>query len=134
MKYSLFFYLFLISSYAQALSSNPVFEITNTHMQPAQITTVSKENQIVINVASEFGIGKATIRLVQGYWPEKIVVHLYLQRLEGFNVSNGSMTLERSNLTVKSVKESGYYEVALPPSLFKNGINEVSIQWIDFYR
>jgi len=101
----------------------------------------------LIDISSEFGIGRATVKLAQGTWPESVTVRLHLRGLEGFTVSNGTTVMEKHQLSVQaynlnrrlfswddSVNEAGYYEVRLPALLFAEGATVLQIQWIDFYR
>ena len=134
MKYSFLFYLFIITGYAYPLTLTPVLELTNRHSQPAGFTIVSEQDETIINVVSKFGIGRADITLSQGAWPKNVVVRLYLQEVEGFDVSNGTVKLELSDFIVKRSKDKRYYEVKLPKSLFIDRTTVISIQWVDFYR
>ena len=134
MKYSFLLYIFIITSCANTTSTDTNMTITSTHSQPAQFTIVTKKGTTVIDLVSQFGIGTALLSLSKGKWPEKIVLHLHLQGLEGFNVSNGKIKLEKENLTITRSDNKRYYIVQLPTELFTYDVNEVSIQWLDFYR
>jgi hypothetical protein len=105
------------------------------------------ENITLITISSNRGIGTGSIKLIEGNWTKKVIAHLHLGGLEGFAVSNGRVTFEKSDLLVKAydkkdslfdkeylLAEKGYYEIDLPNSLFVDGVTEITIHWVDFYR
>ena len=74
-------------------------------------------------------------------------MRLHLRGLEGFSVSNGKKTIQRSDLNVRMLdpegnllegkyllKNKGYYEAIVPSSLLGPEVREIQIRWVDFYR
>ncbi|GJQ60669.1 MAG: hypothetical protein D8M57_11000 [Candidatus Scalindua sp. AMX11] len=111
------------------------------------VSILRSENRTIIDVSSEFGIGTVTIFLAKGRWPEKADVHLHLAGLEGFSVTNGKITLDLNEVSVKAfdndgnlldqkqhLKRDGFFEVTLPSPLFDKETREITISWVDFYR
>ena len=92
----------------------------------------------------------------EGEWPSRVLIRLHLSGLEGFSVSNGKASMNRSDLMVrmldakgkpiegryllkpqgpnKSKRIEGYYEVTVPSDLLTPEGKEVKISWVDFYR
>jgi hypothetical protein len=106
-----------------------------------------QNNKAVIHISSEIGIGSATVELIEGRWPRTVLLRLHLRGLEGITVSNGTMMLERPELSVTAFDASGnptdqkylcddngYFEVHLPDSLFDQVVTAIRIEWVDFYR
>ncbi|MGB3767252.1 MAG: hypothetical protein WA947_11895 [Phormidesmis sp.] len=130
----------------------PTIEVSELSRQTDKVVVFldrfeADRSNTLIDVSSEFGIGRATVKLAQGEWPEAVTVRLHLRGLEGFTVSNGTTVIEKHQLSVQaysfngrffsrddSVDETGYYEVRLPALLFAEGATALEIQWIDFYR
>jgi len=116
------------------------------HGRINQIEVISTQKEILIDISSEHGIGVSTISLIEGDWPARVTVRLHLGGLEGFSVTNGKITMEKSHLLVNAYNEygnmvktrylldGGYYEIRLPSSLFEDGMRKITIHWIDFYR
>ncbi len=111
------------------------------------VSVQRNKDKTVITISSEFGIGTVKLFLNEGSWPEKIVTHLYLKGLEGFSVTNGEITFERHEVTIKAfdknsnllnqkqcLKQVRFYEVVLPSSLFDKETENITISWVDFYR
>ncbi len=108
-------------------------ECRNSHQD--QIGINASQGQVIFSVASKTGIGRGNIKLVNGEWSAKVLLHLHLKGLEGLNISTGSKRVELNEL--KATKhESGpvcFYEVELPNELLID-TNELNLQWVDFYR
>jgi hypothetical protein len=109
------------------------------------ISTVNNES--MIEISSQSGIGSGVIRLIQGDWPDMVTARLYLKGLEGLTVSSEQIIIDKSALSVSAydkngrlyekkylLNEKGYYEVKLPNKLFTDGAKEISLHWVDFYR
>ncbi len=126
------FLLYLSVITAVAMSNNPQYTATSTHSQASIIEVISQNDLTIFDVASPFGIGKATIESHTGTWSKKVVIRLHLKGLEGFKVFNKNIKLEKEELTVNIYKD--YYEVLLPPSLLESSTTEIYIEWVDFYR
>ena len=117
------------------------------HGSPNSIKAVTHDSAVIFEVKSTSGIGSGKIKLVAGNWPKKVSVRLHLRGLEGFSVSNGKKTLQRSDLNILMLdpkgnpvegkyllKKKGYYEAAIPPPLLGPDVKELQIRWVDFYR
>jgi len=126
------------------------------HEAIRQIKVSHQADTTVFHVADQFGIGNATIKLVTGKWPAKVLVRLHLGGLEGFSLTAGDKVLSRSDLQVRmldakgkalpgryllkptdanaSKRVAGYYEVELPAMLLTATVKEVKLSWVDFYR
>ncbi len=147
MKYSLLICLFIWVACSHHTNTPPIFEVSYHPGRKSEIKVISGKEQSIIDISSESGIGGGTVKLIQGTWPETLIVRLHLKGLEGFTVSNGKLKIEKSDLSVKAYNkdgepftdkylpgEQGYYEVQLPNTLFVGGTTDLEIQWIDFYR
>ena len=117
------------------------------HGSPNSIEAKVAESSVVFDVKSGSGIGSGSIKLKEGNWPKKVLVRLHLRGLEGFSVSNGKKTIQRSDLNVRMLdpegnllegkyllKNKGYYEAIVPSSLLGPEVREIQIRWVDFYR
>ncbi len=129
---------------------NPQFKVfyqeESSHGLLNKIEIINNQDKVIIDISSEHGIGTGTIKIIEGNWPEKAIVRLHLQGLEGFTVSNGEIAMNLSDLEIKAydannnlidnkyLLNGGYYEIELPDCLFLNEITEIKINWIDFYR
>ncbi len=122
-------------------------EVSYSNRQANEVTVSSSSFNTLIDISSEFGRGNAAIKLKDGEWPESLTIRLHLRGLEGFVVSNGITTIEKHQLDVQAydqnmspfsqeylMSEAGYYEIRLPRSLFAEGVTDIQIQWVDFYR
>ncbi len=153
MRYIILSFTLLCTSCTADTVITPIFEISypqskkDSHGLENKLDIITTKKSSIIEVSSQSGIGSAVIKLVQGHWPETINVQLYLKGLEGFTVSNGHRTIEKHSMPVTVydknghlyenkylMSERGYYEVSIPHSLFIDGINEIIIHWVDFYR
>ena len=143
-----------VSCATHCLARGPEFRLDykqkGIHDLPNQIEVTASNRKAVIDVRSQFGIGSGSIHLVRGNWPREIVVRLHLGGLEGFDVSNGTTSVSRSDMQVKMVDKDGkplagkyllkeqakgaYYEVELPAELLGKGVTTLKMSWVDFYR
>ena len=114
------------------------------------------DSAVIFDVKSGFGIGSGKIKLVEGKWPSTALLRLHLAGLEGFSISSGKKSMNRSDLNVrmldvkgnpvagryllkslgpnKSERIKGYFEVTVPASLLTPETKELQISWVDFYR
>jgi hypothetical protein len=135
----------------------------------SKVRFLTEGGATIIDIASKFGIDKATIRRESPKWPTSILVRLHLGGLELFNVGNGEISVdwsvsstgdnssrvflrnggEETPLDTKSPYHTpvrivggngmiplkdGYFEVTLPIKLFVRNPEEITLEWIDFYR
>lgn len=104
------------------------------------------KGRTVFDVLCKLGIGSAKIVLVEGSWPERMVVQLHLSALEGFIVTNNKLRFLRNMLDVTAydnkgnlfeqkylLEKRGFYEVKLPTVLFDKDTREIKITWVEFY-
>ena len=150
----LMFLLLGTSCATLSLAGSPEFRLDykkkSIHDLPNLIEVTASKRKAGIDVRSQFGIGSGSIHLVRGNWPREIVVRLHLGGLEGFDVSNGTTSVSRSDMQVKMVDKDGkplagkyllkeqakgaYYEVKLPAQLLGKGVTSLEMSWVDFYR
>jgi len=130
-KALLFFYIFCLFGWAQEVK----FKIKYLHHQPAKVTIIQTRSETIFEVKSKFGIGKAKVELLEGSWPSRSILRLYLKGLEGISISGSDQKFERSDLAISRKKSKGvvYFEILLPPSLFEAS-EEIQFSWVDFYR
>ena len=119
----------------------------------------------IIDVSSNFGIGRATIKRQAKKWPAQILVRLHLRGLESFKAScnevavewSVSSNAEKANRValwqgsremeiqhgspyftaarvVGDPLQRGHFEIPLPAKLLEGNPQQISLQWIDFYR
>jgi hypothetical protein len=110
-----------------------------------------------LEVTSEFGIGRAMIRLVEGQWPAKLTFLLKLKELEGVTLRNDRLEL-RTNRRAEQVEirekegeawkdagiqkepritirgDAGKIEVEVPAALLRPDVRQIEIEWVDYYR
>ena len=136
----------------------PRFEVKvhkpkNGHDLPREVRPTIAGATVVFDVTDRFGIGSATVRLVEGSWPEKVLVRYHLGGLEGVSATvDGKLLLDsrddpRGALGVRMLdkkgrplegkyllKKDGYYEVRIPRAALAGGARELKLTWVDFYR
>ena len=153
MRYSLFILIILCSGCIKETITPAIFEVyypqgqKSSHGLMNEIHVSTVNNESLIEISSQSGIGRGVIKLIQGDWPEEIIVRLYLKGLEGFTVSSEQFTVDRSEMSVSAydkngrlydkkylLNERGYYEIKLPNRLFTDRTTEITIHWVDFYR
>lgn len=126
---------------------NLELEITVPGGRKDKVTIQADRENSIVNVTSETGIGKATLKITKGDWPEVLTFHLHLKGLEGFHITAGKAGIDRSQSKVQAfdkhgkpfagkylMKDAGYYEVKVLRSAFPKEVREIQVQWIDFYR
>ena len=138
--------------------SGPRFKIAvhrseKGHNLPREIKAEFLGTTVVFHVTDTFGIGSGTIRLLEGDWPQEVLVRYHLRGLEGVSAKvDGKLLLDekqspRTPLAVRMLdpngkplggkyllKKEGYYEVRIPPDALTDGARELELSWIDFYR
>lgn len=136
MKY-LAFLLFLCLSCKPSEENLPKFRVESLHKagRPVSVSILSLKNRTIFEVRSSLGIGRSKVKLLEGAWPERVVLKLYLSGLEGLTVSGSRLTFKKEDLVVTrgKLKNHHYYDVVLPQKLLK-GSKEVFFSWVDFYR
>ena len=107
----------------------------------------------VFDVTDKFGIGSATVRLLEGPWPGEVLVRYHLGGLEGVSATvDGELLLDsrkdpRGALGIRMLdkkgrplegkyllKKKGYYETRIPQAALAGGARELKLTWVDFYR
>jgi hypothetical protein len=125
-----------------------------------ELSLSSQSGITVIDVQSPSGIGKADIEFLSGKYPGQIVLHLHIEKLEGFKLTYGTTTLSASSsgtadAVVQSLiqpdggeraitpasplwmdiqPEQEYFEIKLPNALTQEKPEAFSFEWVDFYR
>ena len=139
-------------------SARPRFEVEihrpeNGHQLLREVRPKLVGDTVVFDVADQFGIGSATVRLLEGSWPGKVLVRYHLGGLEGASAAvDGKLLLDsrkdpRGALGIRMLdkkgrplegkyllKKKGYYEARIPRSAFSDGARELKLTWVDFYR
>ncbi len=139
-------------------SSRPRFEVEihrprNGHKLLREVRQTIIGDTVVFNVTDQFGIGSATVRLLEGAWPGKVLVRYHLGGLEGASAAvDGKLLLDsrkdsRGALGIRMLdkkgrplagkyllKKEGYYEARIPRSALPDGARELKLAWVDFYR
>lgn len=112
----------------------------------------------VVSVTSKSGIGGATLVRLGETWPTSIVIHLKLNNLESFGMSNGNI---RFNTSIRSPERMPYwktgrnekqsdahegtlevligraddwFEIAVPPEMTKGNPEKIDFEWINEFR
>ena len=140
----------------------PLFKIA-TDKGGDDLSVSNAGETAIFDVRSQSGIGSATIELVAGTAPRKILVRLHLSGLEEFRLlyENTVIAVSISNRDIGSVSERSispdgkeepiepdsplwmdtrvvpdqeYFEITLPEDLLNDGRRSFSMRWIDFYR
>ena len=139
-------------------SSRPRFEVEihrprNGHQLLREVRQTIIGDTVVFNVTDKFGIGSATVRLLEGSWPGKVLVRYHLGGLEGASAAvDGKLLLDsrkdpRGALGIRMLdkkgrplagkyllKKEGYYEARIPRSALPDGARDLKLTWVDFYR
>ena len=139
-------------------SSGPRFKIAvhrseKGHDLPREIKAELLGTTVIFHVTDTFGIGSGTVRLLEGDWPQEVLVRYHLGGLEGVSAKvDGKLLLDekkdpRGPLAVRMLdpkgkplegkyllKKEGYYEARIPPDALADGARELELSWIDFYR
>jgi hypothetical protein len=121
---------------------------------------LTEDDMTIIDIASEFGIDKATISRKTEKWPKSMLVRLHLSGLESFKADGMEATVEwsvsstgnhPSRVTLRRGKEEtaldtkspyhtpvrivgGNGKIPLKDGYFEGNPQEVTLRWIDFYR
>jgi len=114
------------------MESAPAFDIAlhGPQLEGDSIEVSGSGSDVVFSVRSEFGIGRATIRPLDGNWPTKISFRLDLKGLESFQVT-GQQVFRRE---YKDDHRAGGYRVELPDGVAGSLDRSIEVSWIDFYR
>ena len=136
----------------------PRFEVEvhrpeNGHRLPREIGVDLAGDTVIFNVTDAFGIGSGTVRLVEGAWPQKVLVRYHLGGLEGASATlDGKLLLDSREDSLGALgvrmldkkgrplegkyllKKDGYYEARIPPKALAGGARELKLTWVDFYR
>ena len=139
-------------------SVRPRFEVEihrpeNGHKLLREVRPTFVGGAVVFDVVDKFGIGSATVRLLEGSWPGRVLVRYHLGGLEGASAAvDGKLLLDsrkdpRGALGIRMLdkkgrplagkyllKKAGYYEARIPRRAFPDGARELKLTWVDFYR
>ena len=139
-------------------SARPRFEVEihrpeNGHKLLREVRPTFVGDTVVFNVADKFGIGSATVRLLEGSWPGQVLVRYHLRGLEGASAAvDGKLLLDsrkdpQGALGIRMLdkkgrplagkyllKKEGYYEARIPRSALPDDARELKLTWVDFYR
>ena len=139
-------------------SVRPRFEVEihrpeNGHKLLREVRPTFVGGTVVFDVVDKFGIGSATVRLLEGSWPGRVLVRYHLGGLEGASAAvDGKLLLDsrkdpRGALGIRMLdkkgkplegkyllKKAGYYEARIPRRAFPDGARDLKLTWVDFYR
>ena len=112
--------------------TTPAFEISlqGPRFEGDSIEVTGTGSDLLFTVRSEFGIGRATIRPSDGYWPTRVAFQFELKGLESFQAT-GQQVFRREHL---DDHRSGGYRVELPHGVTGTLDQPIEISWVDFYR
>lgn len=144
--------------------AKPMIDVTLDHPDNSSATVTMTGQRALIDVTDPRGINGLNATLVEGEWPQEVVVRLRLRGLESLEITYGDIRLatgRSSNdspdppLMLTVIDEDGqaqaaspsadiYYpaieqtadgfEISLPPHFYRENPPAFSMQWIDFYR
>ncbi|MDL1898787.1 hypothetical protein FBQ82_21295 [Anaerolineae bacterium CFX7] len=142
------------------VAAAPAFQIENANPDDTIAYTASAK-QVVFDVTSPRGIGKAHILQTAGAAPEKITLRLHLRALEHFKFSFDAQAVEIEipsaaadptprvsappdsplYMPVEIISQAktyplqtGYIQIELPRAYYQANARAFTIEWIDFYR
>jgi hypothetical protein len=117
-----------------------------------KVTVVSAKDEVVAQIASNTGIGKAEIHPVDKKWPAKLSIEIDVKGLEGHSISKGDILLQGDGQVFhrkgdewvkadklgkdyqpKITKGEGKYTIEIP-AVWLKGPEPLKVEWIDFYR
>lgn len=155
--------LFILSA-CHPTEESPMIDITFDRPEGSSAELALDDGRTLIDVIDSRGINGMNARLIDGEWPQEIVVLLRLRGLEHLELRYGNyaittgrssnespdpplilyVTDENGDVTQAPVSSSIYfpdirrtkdgYEIILPPHFFRDEFPSFSMQWIDFYR
>ncbi|WP_419176615.1 hypothetical protein [Desulfosediminicola sp.] len=111
------------------------FETRSLHSLPAQIEMESTASDVIFEVFSKSGIGRASITKAYGSWPAKTIIRLRLNNLEGFTFTAADRIFQIDELEIRSgIDQNGkYFDVCLARETFSDA-NSIFFSWVDYYR
>ncbi|MED5457655.1 MAG: hypothetical protein VX428_09110 [Verrucomicrobiota bacterium] len=119
-----------------------------------KIEVTSLVDSVIFNVFDKFGIGAASIKIIEGDWPKKVLIRFHLSGLEGFTLSSQGMNYKKNTFKVRmsdikgntikgkylvrneggdSKKIPGYFEIEIPKKITTDS-SMINLKWIDYYR
>jgi hypothetical protein len=155
---------FILGGCASTNRTEDMIEITFDREDSSSANVTYGDSRAVIDVTDPWGINGLNANLVEGEWPEEVVVRLRLRGLERLEIHYGNYTIATGvsstgdpdpPLTLTVIDEQGrtqsaspsayvYYpdirrttngfEITLPPHFHSDHYPSFSMQWIDFYR
>ena len=140
-----------------AIGCQPALEI-DVPRAGDTIEIIHEADQVVLDIRSEMGIGKATITPVDR-WPERLVLRLHIRNLEGLTLRNSRVEVSSflrsepdveyyrrdesggfdrrspaGQVTVEIQRADDYIEAVVPPLVLEDPTDPLWIQWVDYYR
>lgn len=135
----------------------PLFKVELKKAEDSTAIT-STDNASVVTIISKSGIGGAKLVLTGTSWPTRLTIRLAVKGLESFRMDNGTIHFDTS---LKSPKQVPYWkvgkndqrpespdgmlevdlvntgeavEIVVPRELMDGNPEEISFEWIDFFR
>lgn len=122
------------------------------------VAIVHEPGQVVLDIHSRMGIGKATVKPV-GQWPERLVLRMHIRNLEGLTLMNSQVEVSSflrsepdvdyyhrnesggfdrrspaGKVTVEIRRVDDYIEAVVPPLVLADPTDPLWFQWVDYYR
>ena len=104
-------YIFAISFIlTDALAESSNYEIDHSGSgkpDNRKIEVTSLVDSVIFNVFDKFGIGAASIKVIEGDWPKKVLIRFHLSGLEGFTLSSQGMNYGKNTFKVRMSDTKG---------------------------
>lgn len=113
----------LLGGCARSAPPQEMIEITLDRPENSSVTTELTKGRAVIDVVDKEGINGLNARLVEGEWPEEVIIRLHLRGLESLEISYSNFTIATgvpstgdpgSPLILSVVDEAGHEQSVSP--------------------
>ncbi len=96
-----------------------------------RLSVAGTTESAVIDIESEFGIGRAVLYPGKAGWPQQIRFRLHLEALEGFEAWADDRHYRHE---ASGREDRPPFELTLPAGFVAPTTAEIRIQWVDRYR
>lgn len=96
-----------------------------------RLSVTGSAESVVIDIESQFGIGRAVLLPGSAGWPRQIRIRLHLTALEGFEAWADD---RHYRYEVSGRAKDPPFEVMLPAGFVVPTTAEIRIEWVDRYR
>ncbi len=113
-----------------------VYQKKGPRDETREIKVTQQAGVTIFDVRDQFGIGKGTIQLASGAWPEKVLARsdLKVRMLDAKGKPLPGRYLLKPTDRNSSKRIAGYYEVQVPRLVLTAATKEIKLSWVDFYR